>query len=203
MQKGMIALGLYLVLVGCLPQGAKGVAEIDPTAAADAPVAGPDDPRPKPRPGKARAASTVKSSALEPPAASRTPDADDDMLPQPAKAAPKAVEEAKAQGPEAKPEPKLPDNMFQRPEAPPIPAALQGQAEQCTKGKGRFIRRGATETGAYVCVRNTKDANKRCDDSSDCEGICFAKSRTCAPAVPLFGCYDALEGGRVVNICVE
>ncbi|WP_139301272.1 hypothetical protein [Vannielia litorea] len=163
--------------------------------------AGPGDPRPKARPGSEAAASTGATpagkaptqAALEPPAAAMTPDAQDDLLPQAAEAEPAKADET--------PAPTLPDQIYQAPEPPPVPPALTGQAAQCTKQKGRFVRRG--EGGTFVCVKPTRDANKRCDDSSDCEGLCFAKSRTCAPASPLFGCYDALESGRVVNICTE
>ncbi len=198
-----LGLALGLALGGCVLPGGGTSGGAGATAA----EAGPGDPRPKPRPGsstvsdgqQARAsAATVAqpagtSPALEPPAPSRTPDADDDMLPQAA--------EAEAAQEEAGPAPELPKELF-TPAAPaPVPAALTGQAEQCTKQKGRFVQRG--EGGTYTCVTPTRDANKRCDDSSDCDGICFAKSRTCAPVTPLFGCYDALENGRVVNICTE
>ncbi|QDC10719.1 hypothetical protein FHY55_16430 [Oceanicola sp. D3] len=195
---GAMGLALCLALGGCqLPGGSGASSE---SSAEDA-KAGPDDPRPKPRPGSeaAKAAKAANSAAprspdLEPPAPARTPDADDDLLPQ--------ADEAKAEAAEEKPSaPELPDEIYQAPEPPPVPAALTGQAAQCTKTKGRFVQRG--EGGTFTCVRPTRDANKSCDDSSDCEGLCFAKSRTCAPATPLFGCYDALESGRVVKICTE
>lgn len=209
-RKGWIAiLGLAacLALAGCQLPGGLGKPS-DP--AAEAQQAGPGDPRPKPRPGSAApkaaaqpsaanpdaARTPVKSSpVLEPPAPARTPDAEDDLLPQAAEAETGEEEEA------ASPAPQLPDEIYKAPEPPPVPAALTGQAAQCTKKKGRFVRRG--DGGTFVCVQPTRDANKRCDDSSDCDGLCFAKSRTCAPVTPLFGCYDALENGRVVNICTE
>ncbi|MCO6381145.1 hypothetical protein [Oceanicola sp. 502str15] len=192
---GAVGLALCLALAACVPPGGSA-----PDGPADAAQAGPDDPRPKPRPGSEPEGAApppaqtapAASSALEPPSAARTPDAEDDLLPQ-AEEAPEAADET--------PAPTLPDKIYQPPEPPPVPAALTGQAAQCTKKKGRFVRRG--DGGTFVCVQPTRDANKRCDDGSDCEGICFAKSRTCAPATPLFGCYDALENGRVVNICTE
>ncbi len=192
----IVGLGLAacLALSACVLPGSK--AAEPPAAVAEA---GPDDPRPKARPGSETApnpdgaSSPSANAALEPPAAARTPDADDDLLPQAA--------ETEATPEDETPAPTLPDKIFQAPEPPPVPAALTGQAAQCTKAKGNFVRRG--EGGTFVCVKPTRDANKRCDDSSDCDGLCFAKSRTCAPVSPLFGCYDALENGRVVNICTE
>ena len=192
---GTLGLAVVLALGGCqLPGGLGSKAEVP----AEVTEAGPDDPRPRPRPGSkaARPAPAAPSSPdLEPPAPARTPDAEDDLLPQAAETEASAEEEA------ATPAPELPDELYKAPEPPPVPAALTGQAAQCTKKKGRFVQRG--EGGTFTCVLPTRDANKRCDDGSDCQGSRFAKSRTCAPVTPLFGCYDALENGRVVNICTE
>lgn len=195
--KGIGALGMLVALWGCAPIGAEEPGS-DTAGSAIARAAGPEDPRPQPRPGTTRPqAEPAAVATLEPPAPLRTPDAADDLMAQPA-GQPADAEEAASQ---AKPEPKLPDSLIVRPGPPPVPVALRAQAAQCARDKGNFVRRGGT--GAYVCVRTTRDANQSCSDSSDCEGICFAKSRTCAPADPLFGCYDALEDGRVVNLCVQ
>ena len=181
-----------LALTGCMPGDGAAEAEVDPTAAADAPVAGPDQTRPRSRPGK----EAKPDPALAPPQAARTPDEADDLLPQPDPSTPQPLSNTEAADEAAEPAPEA-----EKPAPPSIPPALVSQQKQCTKAKGRFVRR--SEGGTFVCVTPTRDANKPCDDSSDCEGICFAKSRTCAPVQPLFGCYDALENGRVVKICIE
>lgn len=191
--KGIGALGLLLALWGCAPAEVA-VPGADTAGSAVARVAGPEDPRPQPRPGDEKPPSGPAAVvALAPPATPGPADAPAD--------APARQGDPAASGDAGKPEPKLPDSLLARPEAPPVPPALRAQAAQCESGKGRFTRRGGA--GTYVCVRPTRDANQSCNDSSECDGICFAKSRTCAPVEPLFGCYDALEGGRVVNLCVQ
>lgn len=72
----------------------------------------------------------------------------------------------------------------------------------CIKDGGRF---GAGGTGgSFLCFKTTKDANKSCRRKGDCEGLCLARSRTCAPVKPLFGCNDVLgENGVLATICIE
>lgn len=85
----------------------------------------------------------------------------------------------------------------QEPEAPKT-------AEQvlCEKARGQWVAAG--ETGAYYCASLTRDAGKQCSRKSQCEGLCLARSRTCAPVMPLYGCNDVLErDGRQVTLCID
>lgn len=62
----------------------------------------------------------------------------------------------------------------------------------------------AGKTGAYICVSPTRDGGKSCRKKTDCEGQCLARSGTCAPYSPLFGCNEVLEkDGRRVTLCID
>lgn len=55
-----------------------------------------------------------------------------------------------------------------------------------------------------TCVNPTRDAGKACRRGSDCEGLCLARSFTCAPYDPLFGCNEILQDdGSRVTYCLQ
>lgn len=57
---------------------------------------------------------------------------------------------------------------------------------------------------AFTCFRTTSDANDVCSTGRDCEGQCLARSRTCAPITPLFGCHEIIsDGGLRQTMCTE
>ena len=98
------------------------------------------------------------------------------------------------------------------PEAPPeaTPAASP-EAEPVIKSPARLAcekKRGvwsnAGSSSASFCQTPTRDGGKSCSKSTDCEGYCLAKSGTCAPITPLFGCNDILtEEGRLITQCIN
>lgn len=62
----------------------------------------------------------------------------------------------------------------------------------------------AAGSATYVCYKPTRDANKQCTIASDCQGLCLARSRTCAPIQPFLGCHEILtEGGTRATQCVN
>lgn len=71
------------------------------------------------------------------------------------------------------------------------------------------IKTGGTWTGAgfsqgKACVKLTRDGGNSCRREKDCEGYCLAKSRTCAPVTPLFGCNEIVQdNGMVVTLCID
>ncbi len=72
----------------------------------------------------------------------------------------------------------------------------------CVADGGRW---GAgVREGTMVCYRTTRDGGEMCAASTDCEGSCLARSRTCAPVTPLLGCHEVLgsAGGRT-TLCLE
>ncbi len=102
----------------------------------------------------------------------------------------------------------LADLPQSKPEADP---AATEPAQEVLKTPGQIAceRKGgvyanAGNTGAKACVKRTRDAGKQCKREKDCEGVCLARSRTCAPVKPLFGCNEILQNdGRKVNLCID
>jgi hypothetical protein len=83
------------------------------------------------------------------------------------------------------------------PAAPPSP-----EAAACIRKGGSWSKAGAS--GAMTCVKPTRDGGKQCRRDSDCEGLCLARSGTCAPITPLFGCHEVLEDdGRRMTLCID
>ncbi|HLQ20008.1 MAG TPA: hypothetical protein VK146_13605 [Tabrizicola sp.] len=85
-------------------------------------------------------------------------------------------------------------------ETPVTPKSEQQLA--CEKKKGRWLRVG--KGSARACVFQTKDAGKRCERESQCEGVCLARSGTCSPLKPLYGCNEILQdNGARVTLCLD
>lgn len=83
------------------------------------------------------------------------------------------------------------------------PVAQKTKAQViCEKQGGNWDDAG--KTGAKACFKRTRDAGKQCRKQSTCESVCLARSGTCAPVKPLFGCNDILQDdGRRVTLCVD
>lgn len=114
--------------------------------------------------------------------------------------------------PSTDPEPTLPPEAEDAPPEPPAevveepevidPALQTPQAIACQRRGGNWSRIG--EGNARACVRQTRDAGKRCDADKDCQGVCLARSGTCAPVDPLFGCNEVLQDdGRRMTLCLN
>ncbi|PTQ72691.1 lipoprotein [Celeribacter persicus] len=83
------------------------------------------------------------------------------------------------------------------------PKAAETGKAACDARGGDF--RAAGLGGFMTCFTTPKDAGKSCSKSTDCSSnMCLARSRTCAPITPLFGCNDLLDAeGRQVSLCVD
>ena len=82
------------------------------------------------------------------------------------------------------------------------PQLLERLRAQCEDTGGSFSPGGAA--GGVVCHRTPADANTQCRKQSDCSTQCLARSGTCAPIDPLFGCNEVLtEQGQRVTLCVD
>lgn len=76
-------------------------------------------------------------------------------------------------------------------------------AKQSCLAKGGDYRSGGI-AGLMVCFETPKDAGKSCAKATDCESQCLARTKSCAPIKPLFGCHAILDSsGREVTICVD
>jgi hypothetical protein len=93
------------------------------------------------------------------------------------------------------------DAGAEAPAPPPAPAKSPLQMA-CEEDGGIWARAG--DGGGMACVRTTRDSGKQCRSKTDCEGECLARSRTCAPVQPLFGCNAVLmDNGAEVNLCID
>lgn len=86
---------------------------------------------------------------------------------------------------------------------PPVTAAPKSATQlACEKAKGRYIPVG--KSGLKACQKPTRDGGKQCRSQGDCQGECLARSGTCAPFTPLFGCNEVLQAdGRRVTLCLQ
>lgn len=79
--------------------------------------------------------------------------------------------------------------------------ALDSDRVICEAKGGRWSRASGS---SYACVYPTSDANNACTSPSQCEGYCLARSGTCAPVKPLFGCHDVVAAsGGMQTVCVN
>jgi hypothetical protein len=86
-------------------------------------------------------------------------------------------------------------------ESPAAPDANAEARSGCLRAKGSFT---PTKTGAFICVKRTRDSSKGCSASGQCEGACLARSRSCSPVTPLVGCHDVLtDSGKRATVCVD
>jgi hypothetical protein len=94
------------------------------------------------------------------------------------------------------------------PEAvPPVaainPALQTPEALACVRKGGRYLTVGGSSI-ARACVRPTRDGGDRCERGTQCDGECLARTGTCAPVTPLFGCTEVFQdNGNRVTLCIE
>lgn len=103
--------------------------------------------------------------------------------------------------PDPKPETPLSDANAEAKADAPKPAPPPEQLACEAKG-GIWSATGASPL--RTCLQPTRDAGKSCRKQSDCDGLCLARSRTCAPVKPLFGCNPILqEDGTEATLCID
>lgn len=108
--------------------------------------------------------------------------------------------------PPAKPEHVMPEPAKPEPEILPVPAdppplVMTPEEQACFEKGGLW---GAVGSGGTACMYPTRDAGKQCRNESDCDGYCLARSGTCAPYTPMFGCNEIVQdNGVVVTLCID
>ena len=82
------------------------------------------------------------------------------------------------------------------------PSNAVTQQAACERRGGDWRRVGSV--GLMTCFTTPKDAGKYCTKSTDCSTECLARSNTCAPIQPLYGCNELLDAlGRKGTVCVD
>lgn len=89
-----------------------------------------------------------------------------------------------------------------------VPSAATAPARMISAAEKTCVRQGGTWGPAgkagETCTKLTRDSGKQCDAQSDCEGYCLARSRSCAPFTPMFGCNEILQDNGVqVTLCID
>ena len=81
------------------------------------------------------------------------------------------------------------------------PELFQQQQTLCEETGGRWGRGGLA---GFVCYREPPDAGRQCRAESDCTSLCLARSGTCAPVAPFFGCHEVLtDTGARATVCID
>ncbi|MFN3992285.1 MAG: hypothetical protein ACK4IU_05190 [Tabrizicola flagellatus] len=114
-----------------------------------------------------------------------------------------APADAAAPAPAAEPAAPAEPALAAKPEpvAPVVPAKSEAQIA-CEKKGGTWYKVGKGEKRA--CVRQTRDSGKRCERESQCEGVCLARSGTCSPFKPMYGCNEIFQdNGARVTLCLD
>ena len=83
-----------------------------------------------------------------------------------------------------------------------FPDLIAQEQQKWADAGGRW---GPTPGGVtFTCFQTLSDANKFCRAESDCQGLCLARSQTCAPVKPFFGCHEVLSSnGLRQTRCVQ
>ncbi|MGL6210769.1 MAG: hypothetical protein ACRC14_13180 [Paracoccaceae bacterium] len=117
-----------------------------------------------------------------------------------ADAAKPAPEVLPAPAPEVQPTAAPETQPAAKPSTPPTPKSASQIA--CEKQKGTWSQIGKSRT--MTCVKTLSDSGQSCSRDRDCDGQCLARSRTCAPFSPMFGCNEVLQDdGRRMTLCID
>lgn len=150
---------------------------------------------------------TITTTPLDapapPPATAQTdtPVATPDAAPDTAAAPTPPVPATATTAPPSRPTAAAADAPVPEPVATPAPKSEAQIA--CEDDGGTWARTGEGAI-THACVSRTRDGGKRCDAKSDCAGECLARSRTCSPVKPLFGCNAVLmDNGAEVTLCLN
>jgi putative hemolysin len=122
--------------------------------------------------------------------------------PQASPLAAEVIETTSLDTPAAQPAPAPDEAALAVPEATEEVAPASPEEVRCLATGGTWAAAG--QSGAKACVTLTRDGGKACTRQSQCEGYCLARSGTCAPITPMFGCNDILQDdGREVTLCLD
>lgn len=183
MRRAALLLALFLPLAACQPSLRGGA---DAPATAENPVIG----------------GTITTTTLDAPAptdgtATATPATETATATTPA---PARAAEAPPSRPASTEAAAAAETPLPEPVATPAPKSEAQLA--CEDDDGTWARAG--DGGGMACIYNTRDGGKRCDSKDDCDGECLARSRSCSPIKPLFGCNAVLmDNGAEVTLCLE
>lgn len=176
--------GIVLFLLACVPGGKPLTPDGSPGAGVSTEALTTDT---------ITAESLGSATALSATGADQSAASTTELAPTPPEPRPKGLAEIAPTAPDPAAEPVVADK--------PKPL-LSREASACLRQGGLWIHAG--KSIAMACVKPTKDAGKQCHREQDCQGVCLARSMTCAPYDPLFGCNEILQkDGSRVTLCLD
>lgn len=191
-----LAILALLGLAACvLPQGGAGKSSgPNPVTGGEIEVTSLDDPAPAPKAGARKDGKAEKPApTAAPPAQAAGPD----------DPRPKSRPQTEAKAPDDAPAPAAEEAVPAPEAAVAEPGTPKSDAQMACEKRGDLWAK-LPNSQAQTCVKRTKDAGKSCKTSKECDGECLARSGTCAPYTPLFGCNDILQDdGRRMTLCLD
>jgi hypothetical protein len=99
----------------------------------------------------------------------------------------------------------LPEPLIVTPQPTAVPVVLPDNEQDCLAQGGAWGPQGMLQQD--MCDLPATDAGKPCTDSSQCQGLCLASDAsstgTCSPRVLNFGCFDVIEDGVKMGLCID
>lgn len=85
------------------------------------------------------------------------------------------------------------------------PVAPPGNEQDCLAQGGAWGPQGRLQM--EMCDLPASDAGQPCTDSSQCQGLCLASGTPttglCSPRTLNFGCFDVIEDGSKMGLCID
>lgn len=91
------------------------------------------------------------------------------------------------------------------PQPTAVTVGLPDNEQDCLAQGGAWGPQGMLQR--EMCDLPAADAGKPCTSSSQCQGLCLASDAsstgTCSPRVLNFGCFDVIEDGSKMGLCID
>ena len=91
------------------------------------------------------------------------------------------------------------------PQPTAVPVVLPDNEQDCLAQGGAWGPQGMLQR--EICDLPAADAGKPCTSSSQCQGLCLANDAsstgTCSPRTLNFGCFDVIEDGSKMGLCID
>ena len=91
------------------------------------------------------------------------------------------------------------------PQPTPVTVVLPENEQDCLAQGGVWGPQGMMQRD--MCDLPAADAGKPCTGSDQCQGLCLASDASatgvCSPRVLNFGCFDVIEDGVKLGLCID
>jgi len=91
------------------------------------------------------------------------------------------------------------------PQPTAVTVVLPDNEQDCLARGGAWGPQGRAQM--EMCDLPAADAGQPCTSSSQCQGLCLASDSsstgTCSPRTIYFGCFDVVEDGSTMGLCID